>query len=111
MARGVKTGGRKPGSRNKRTLEMQKAAEDAAARIAASLGDDVFDGDAHALLMCVYKDGQRPIDIRIEAAKAAVKYEKPALQAVTLEGDVTQRFVSQKPMSPEDWAAKHASED
>ena len=36
-----------------------------------------------ALLMAVYKDQAHEIELRIDAAKAAVRYEKPALSSMT----------------------------
>ena len=32
--------------------------------------------------MAVYKDPQQPLDLRMEAAKAAIAYEKPRLAAI-----------------------------
>ena len=40
---------------------------------------DVFQGDAHAFLMMVYKDPSLPLALRLDAAKAAIPFEKPAL--------------------------------
>jgi hypothetical protein len=42
-----------------------------------------FKGDAHALLVAVYRDTSLPLPIRLDAAKAAVKFEKPVLAATT----------------------------
>ena len=38
-----------------------------------------FNGDSHDLLMSIYKDLTQPLDIRMEAAKASLPYEKPRL--------------------------------
>lgn len=46
-----------------------------------------FKGDAHALLMSVYKDVTHPLSIRLDAAKAAISYEKPRLAAVEHSGN------------------------
>ena len=46
---------------------------------AGSLVFGAFSGDAHSLLICVYKDPNIPLDIRIDAARAAIAYEKPRL--------------------------------
>jgi hypothetical protein len=48
----------------------------------------VFEGDAHALLMAAYKDPALPMDLRVDAAKAAVRYEKPALSSVDMRAAV-----------------------
>jgi len=56
---------------NKRTVAAERALADAAAKITGALGAGAFEGDAHALLMAVYKDVGQPIDLRVLAAKAA----------------------------------------
>lgn len=55
--------------------------ESAAAAISAVI-DKPFEGDAHALLMAVYKDPKHDLALRVDAAKAAIKFEKPALSSV-----------------------------
>ena len=79
-----KTGGRKAGTPNKRTVALRMATDLAAEKIEAALGDDAFTGDAHALLVSVYKDPRQPIGLRMEAAKAAIGYEKPRLAAIEM---------------------------
>jgi hypothetical protein len=44
-------------------------------------GSRPFKGDAHAFLMMVYKDPSLPLALRLDAAKAAITFEKPALVA------------------------------
>jgi hypothetical protein len=67
-------------------LTLKRAKEAAATReqIAQVLGMDAFEGDAHALLMAVYMNPKIDLDMRIEAAKAALPYEKPRLQAISV---------------------------
>ena len=84
MARGQKTGGRVAGSLNKRTLELQDAMKTTAEKIKEVLGEGTFEGDGHAMLMAVYKSPDMPINIRIDAAKAAIGYEKPKLSSGNL---------------------------
>jgi antitoxin component of RelBE/YafQ-DinJ toxin-antitoxin module len=79
---GERRGGRQPGVKNKRTLEREAALAKAAAEIEGVLGDQAFDGDAHMMLMAVYKDGALPIDLRLDAARAAISFEKPRLSSV-----------------------------
>jgi hypothetical protein len=82
---GIKTGnpkGRPRGARNKRTeqsLEAMKATADQLAQVLPGC----FEGDAHALLMAVYKDERQDLAIRLDAAGKAIGYEKPRLAAVT----------------------------
>jgi hypothetical protein len=68
--------------KNKRTLARELVLADTAEKITAALGTNDFAGDAHALLMAVYKNVTQPIELRVLAAKAAIRYEKPRLAAV-----------------------------
>jgi hypothetical protein len=82
--------GRPKGAKNKRTAEREQEMEKAAERIAGILGENAFEGDAHALLMAVYKDQAQPLKARLDAAIAAIGYEKPRLSSVdaTLDGNI-----------------------
>ena len=88
---GERRGGRQRGTKNKLTIARERALADAADKITGALGADGFDGDAHALLMAIYKDMAQPIELRVQAAKAAIGYEKPRLAAVEgkVEGELT----------------------
>ena len=100
---GQKTGnprGRPPGARNRRTAEVEAAAVETARVIEAALGD-AFEGDAHALLMSVYKNPAHDWNLRIDAAKAAIRYERPALSAV--EANVNAK------VSHDEWVRRIAS--
>lgn len=79
---GERRGGRQMGARNKRTLEREAAVAKAAAKIEGILGDEAFDGDAHALLMAIYKDAGQPMELRLDAARAAINFEKPRLASL-----------------------------
>lgn len=86
---GIRTGkprGRPRGAQNKITVERVAKIEKAAQAIAEALPDS-FEGDAHTLLMLVYKDKIQPWPIRIDAAKAAIAFEKHKLAAVQHSGD------------------------
>jgi hypothetical protein len=110
MARGFKTGGRKPGSKNRRTEELQAAAENAAQTISEVLGT-AFDGDAHALLMAIYKDLSQPVELRIDAAKAAIRFEKPTLASLEAKTELIHRYVARLPekaKSTETWQQENA---
>lgn len=76
---GRKTGGRKKGSRNRRTVEQEQAV---ATVVGDALKENGFSGDAHAFLMAVYKDQSQSLVMRIDAAKAAIGYEKPKLSSM-----------------------------
>lgn len=110
MARGFKSGGRKAGSRNKRTAELEAAVKSTAEMVASALGIDTFDGDAHAFLMLVYKNSAMPIDLRIDAAKAALRFEKPALASHEVRSESVVRYVARVPdkaTSPDTWQQQH----
>lgn len=74
--------GRPKGAKNKHTKERLEKIERDAKEIAETIGVTAFDGDAHAFLMTVYKDEAQPLELRLDAAKAAVGYEKPKLSSV-----------------------------
>jgi hypothetical protein len=84
MAVGRKTGGRKKGSKNKRTVALEAALESTREAIGLYLGTTGDDVDAHGLLMAVYRDRDMPIDLRVEAAGKSLPFEKPRLASVDL---------------------------
>jgi hypothetical protein len=80
---GERRGGRQLGAKNKRTRELDAARIEAAAKIEQALGVKAFEGDAHALLIAVYKDIDQPLELRLDAARAAISFEKPRLSAIS----------------------------
>lgn len=99
--------GRPKGAKSRRTVEREQQLAVTAAKAEEALGPGAFDGDAHALLVLTYKDTLLSIDTRLDAAKAAIPYEKPKLAAVELTGangnpieidqSITVEFVKAKP--------------
>jgi hypothetical protein len=81
MAIGVKTGGRKKGTPNRITRARREALLRVEEQLAQTMGE-AFTADAHALLVAIYKDPSQPLIMRLDAAKAAIGYEKPKLSAV-----------------------------
>ena|SRR5215469_9663096 len=71
--------GRPKGSVDKRVRWALDAGREA---IRSVLGPDAFDGNALALFQVVYRDPAQPLDLRIEAAKAAIPYESARLQVM-----------------------------
>ena len=71
---GKKTGGRVAGTPNKR--KRQAVVAEAIARVGETI-PDAFAGDAHALLIATYKNPNLDLHVRLDAAKAALPYEKP----------------------------------
>jgi len=74
--------GRKRGGSNRDTRYRRRKIELVAQQIADELGDDCFEGDAHAYLMSIYKDEKIPMLFRLDAAKACLPFEKPRLASV-----------------------------
>src|SRR6476469_822523 len=84
---GKRTGkprGRPPGSRNKKSDRHELAMQSAMAQV-EPLIEGAFAGNAHAFLMLLYKNPCLPVGVRLDAAKAAIRYETPALSAITYE--------------------------
>ena len=106
MAQGYKTGGRKKGSRNKKAVLLEEKGREA---LAKALGPHAFDGDAHSLLVAIYKDESRPVELRLEAAKAAIRFEKPALAALDAKGTIenVHYAVGEEPPTEDEWIEQH----
>ncbi len=85
VPKGQRYGGRQKGTPNKRTHEREAAAQEAARKLEAVI-PGAFEGDSHAFLVSVYKDPAHPIERRLDAAKAAIPYEKPRLSTTELSG-------------------------
>jgi len=86
---GLRTGrarGRPKGARNKRTKEIIQLGQATAAAIENAI-PNAFIGDAHALLMTIYKNPTFDMAVRLDAAKAAAPYEKPKLASTEFKGD------------------------
>ena len=78
MALGRKTGGRTAGTPNTATVEREKAMN----ALLLQLGLSEANIDAHTFLQRLYRAADVPLAIRLEAAKAAIRHEKPTLAAV-----------------------------
>jgi hypothetical protein len=64
---------------------MTVARREQLAKVAEELEEVIpgaFEGDSHALLMAVYKDTRNDMAMRLDAAKAAIGYEKPRLASI-----------------------------
>jgi hypothetical protein len=85
---GIKTGkprGRPKGSNSKVTLARKARMQEVADKVIKHI-NGAFEGDSHEFLMTIYKNPQFPIPLRLDAAKAAISYEKPRLAAVEHSG-------------------------
>src|SRR6516225_1475959 len=77
----AKVGGRKKGTPNKQELPLARALREAREKAEREVAADP-NCDAHSLLRMVYLDTTLPIEVRIDAAKAAIAYELPKLNAI-----------------------------
>ena len=76
-----KTGGRVKGTPNKQESPIARALREAREKAEREVAADP-NCDAHSLLRMVYLDTTLPIEVRIDAAKAAIGYELPKLNAI-----------------------------
>jgi hypothetical protein len=89
---GKRTGkprGRPKGSKNIRSVEREELLEKVSEKMKEAV-PNLFTGDAHMLLMAIYRDPEQPLPVRIDAAKAAIRYEVPALASVETKQDPDQ---------------------
>ena len=82
MARGIKTGGRKKGSLNKKTIFRAEAAQK------LRLTPLEF-------LLSVFRDETKDIAIRLDAAKCAAPYVHARLQTTTVQSGPIQITIAQ----------------
>jgi len=112
MAIGRKTGGRQKGGRNKKTLAREAAIKAAVSNIKQA-GGEVAECDAHGLLIMIYMNDELPIEMRLDAAKAAIRFEVPALASTESTNTETTRYVVALPdgeISMDEWKAKYSPE-
>lgn len=77
--KGAKNG---PKTYRGRRIRLARNIREAKKRAVTALlrtGLDPFPGDAHALLVWAYKNPELPAELRLDAAKAAVGFERPRL--------------------------------
>jgi hypothetical protein len=84
-APGERRGGRKKGTKNRKTVENEQAMEEARIIIEQSI-PGAFEGDAHALMMAIYKHPEVNLETRLRAASVAVNFEKARLASMEVTG-------------------------
>jgi hypothetical protein len=89
-----KVGGRKRGTRNKATIERELQE---ATLLKSGPTEEAFSGDALGFLQLIYRDPDQPRSVRLDAARVAVGFEVPRLQAVAVDARV--RDVSSRQLS------------
>jgi hypothetical protein len=107
-------GGKRPGSGrpagkpNKRSERFKEELARVAAVVEQALPEP-FHGDAHALLMMVYKDPSNEISLRIDAAGKAIGYEKPKLTDNMNTNATVSYVVNGEPaVSTDEWSNEYA---
>jgi hypothetical protein len=60
-------------SKNKRTLLLEERARVFINNAKEIIGGDLFEGDAPAFFISIYKDKSLPLNLRLDAAKHAVR--------------------------------------
>ena len=105
MAQGHKTAAPKGHQEQKDGAARGKGRE----ALAEVLGANAFDGDAHTFLIAIYKDESHPIELRLEAAKAAIRFEKPALAALDARGTIenVHYAISEQPLTEDEWVEQY----
>jgi hypothetical protein len=86
--------GRPKGSRNKRTLELQRQIEESGLT-------------PLAYLLSVMRNEQAEEPLRLEAAKAAAPYVHSRLSSIEMKAEIEEkRVVKREPLTSEEWAQK-----
>jgi hypothetical protein len=73
--------GRPRGSRNPNTKARREAVKQVIQQFQID-HPNAFPGDAVSLMQCIYRDASLPLEIRLDAASKAARFERPALAAV-----------------------------
>lgn len=79
--------GRPKGSKSRRTIEAEAEMRRMAEAVADSI-PNAFRGDALALLVSVYKDTRLSLEMRIDAAKSAIRFERPMLASTEVHATI-----------------------
>ena len=87
--------GRPKGTQNGNTMARREASREVLQRFDLE-HPEAFQGNALALLQMIYRTQTLPLEVRLDAASKAIRFETPALGA-TLVRDVT------PPASPQSW--------
>lgn len=74
-------------------MERNEALQALVVKLGGKIGN-LFQGDAHALLMLAYKNEDLPLALRLDAAKAAIGYEKARLAQIEHAGRIDSRVES-----------------
>lgn len=106
---GPKTGGRKPGSKNKLTLAKLELRQQAVALLNAEAGPDAFKGDGVDFLQAVYRSPNFDFEVRMEAATRAAAFERAKKTESTI--DDKRQYVVRMPNAPADLEAWKAQQD
>src|SRR5262249_29435513 len=106
--------GRPKGGKNRNTIVREQLGRELAAKMKAILGVDAFPGDGVALMQLVYKNPDLPMELRLDAAKAAASFERPRLSSIDHQGEAARDCVARMPMKSanmDDWARQLDQEE
>jgi len=93
-----KTGGRKAGTRNRKTAELIKAVE--------ATGITPLD-----YMLSVLRDEEKPESVRLQAARDSAPFIHSKLQSLEVETSVTtNHVVSSEPLNIDEWEAKYSTQ-
>lgn len=62
-------------------------------------------------MLGVMRDENASTERRDDMAKSAAPFLHPRLQSIEMKADVVQNVVSERPLTPAEWAAEHAADD
>jgi hypothetical protein len=75
------------GAKNKRTVAVEQAMQIVAEKLKEAV-PNAFEGDGVAFMQSIYRDPSFPVELRLDAASKAARFERPALGAIMTK-DVT----------------------
>ena len=102
---GERRGGRRPGSKNKRTLAIEAAVR---ATVEGAKTSDVMPAE---FLLQVVRNEDLDLAVRIDAAKACASFFSPKLASVSATVQTKgQYWISDEPITPEEWIAEYCTE-
>jgi hypothetical protein len=76
--------GRPRGSRSPHVKARQEAVQEIVARFVAD-HPNAFPGDSVALLQCIYKNPDLPLELRMDPASKCARFERPVLMAAAVQ--------------------------
>jgi hypothetical protein len=76
--------GRPKGAKNQRTVAVEQAIQVVAEKLKQAV-PDAFEGDGVAYMQSVYRDPSFSLELRLDAAAKAARFERPTLAAIAMQ--------------------------